>query len=98
MGCKSLWDFTNPKHAVVQINLTQKIQSYKLWYNTKRVQNLANSKNEVYDQLTLLFSSVAFTINLHYLLLQNSNNWTYYYYNGNVSKNAFESTVYRKIY
>ena len=69
MGFKSLWHFTNWKSAVVQINLAQKIPGYKLWYNTKRVQNFTNSNNEVSDQLTLLFSSVAFTINLHYLLL-----------------------------
>ena len=78
MECKSLWHFANSKCAVVQINLTQKMQGYKLWYNTKRVQNFTNSKNEVYDQLTLLFSSVAFTIILHYRFLQNSNNWIYF--------------------
>ena len=78
MGCKSLWPFTNWKSAVVQKNLTQKIQGYKLWYNTKQVQNFTNWKNEVYHQLTLLFSSVTFTIILHYRLLQNSNNWTYF--------------------
>ena len=72
------WHFTNWKRAVVQINSTQKIQGYKLWYTTKRVQNFNNAKNEVYDQLTWLFSSVAFTVNLDYLLLKNSNNWTYF--------------------
>ena len=97
MECKGLWHFTNWKSAVVEINLTQKIQVYKLWYNSKWVQNLTNSENEVYDQLTLLFSSVAFTINLHYLLLQNANNWTSFYYNVNVRNNALENIVYRKM-
>ena len=73
------------------------MQGYKLWYNTKRVQNFSKSKNELYDQLTLLFSSVAFTINLIYLLLQNANNWTCFYYNGNISKNAFENKFHRNM-